>query len=88
MGSQTQCTKVFSDFEKIFSVYRAFNSKHFDKKKFSESFYFHGDTLKIRTLVISILFDSEDHCCLCDILLNNQLSIEIFVFILFKSYRF
>jgi hypothetical protein len=33
---------VISDFDEIFSVCRAFNSDHFDKKKFSKSFCFHG----------------------------------------------
>jgi hypothetical protein len=51
MGSQPQCTKVFSAFEEIFSVCRAFNSEHFDKKKFSKSFYFREDTLKILLLL-------------------------------------
>jgi hypothetical protein len=35
------------DLDEIFRVYRAFNSKHFDKKNFSKSCYFDRDTLKI-----------------------------------------
>jgi hypothetical protein len=31
MGSQARYAKVKIDFEEIFGVYRAFNSKHFDK---------------------------------------------------------
>jgi hypothetical protein len=31
-GSLTHCTKVITDFDEIFSVCKAFNSKHFDKK--------------------------------------------------------
>jgi hypothetical protein len=38
---------VISDFDEIFSVCRAFNSDHFDKKKFSKSFCFHGARPKI-----------------------------------------
>jgi len=32
MKSQPQCTKVIFDFDKIFSICRALNSKHFDKR--------------------------------------------------------
>jgi len=39
--------EMISDFDEIFSICRAFNSKHFDKKKFSKSFCFDGDILKI-----------------------------------------
>jgi hypothetical protein len=35
------------NFEKTFSVCRAFNSKYFDKKKFLKSAYFDGVRLKI-----------------------------------------
>jgi hypothetical protein len=40
-------TKIILNFEKTFSVCRAFNSKHFDKKKFLKSTYFDGVRLKI-----------------------------------------
>jgi hypothetical protein len=47
MGSQPWCTKIVSDFDETFSVYRAFNVEHFDKNKFQKSFCYHGDILKI-----------------------------------------
>jgi hypothetical protein len=47
MGSQPRCTKVFSDFDKIFSACKAFNYKHFDKKNFFKNFFFHRVRLKI-----------------------------------------
>jgi hypothetical protein len=46
-GISTALTKSFSDFNEIFSVDRALNSKHFDKKIFLKSFYFHREKLKI-----------------------------------------
>jgi hypothetical protein len=46
-GSQPRRTKVVSDFDKTFRVCRAFSSEYFDKKKFSESFCFDQDKLKI-----------------------------------------
>ncbi len=39
MGSQPRCTKVFSDFDKIFSACKAFNYKHFDKKISLKTFF-------------------------------------------------
>jgi hypothetical protein len=47
MGTQPRRTKVISNFDEIFKVYRAFNSKHLDKKKFLKSFCFHKNILKI-----------------------------------------
>jgi hypothetical protein len=38
MRFQPRYTKVISDFDKIFSVCRAFNSKQFDKKKIRKAF--------------------------------------------------
>jgi hypothetical protein len=35
------------NFEETFSVCKAFNSEHFDKKTFLKSAYFDGDRLKI-----------------------------------------
>jgi hypothetical protein len=35
-ASQPHCTKVVSDFEEIFSIGIALNSKHFDKKNFKK----------------------------------------------------
>jgi hypothetical protein len=46
-GSRPHRTKSFLDFFEIFSVDRAFNSKHFDKKKFLKSFCFHRENSKI-----------------------------------------
>jgi hypothetical protein len=46
-GSRPHRTKSFSDFNETFSVDRAFNSKHFDKKKFLKSFCFHREKFKI-----------------------------------------
>jgi hypothetical protein len=46
-GNSTTRTKVFSDFDKIFSAYKAFNYKHFDKKNFFKNFFFHRVRLKI-----------------------------------------
>ncbi len=40
MASQPRCTKVVSDFDEIFSVCRAFNSKHFDKKNIFKTLLF------------------------------------------------
>ncbi len=40
-------TKIILNFEKTFSVCRAFNSEHFHKKKLLTSAYFNGDKLKI-----------------------------------------
>jgi len=40
-------TKIILNFEKTFSVCRAFNSKHFDKKMFLKSAYFDEVRLKI-----------------------------------------
>jgi hypothetical protein len=40
MESQPWCTKVFSDFDAIFSVCRALNSKHFGKKFSLKTFVF------------------------------------------------
>ncbi len=40
-------TKRIVDFEKTFSVCKAFNSEHFDKKRFSKSVYFDRDKVKI-----------------------------------------
>jgi len=39
------------DFDETYSVCRAFNSKPFDKKKFSKSFCFDTDTVKILNAV-------------------------------------
>jgi hypothetical protein len=39
------------DFDETYSVCRAFNSKQFDKKKFSKSFCFDTDTVKILNAV-------------------------------------
>jgi hypothetical protein len=47
MRSQPRYIKMFSDFDEIFSVSRAFNSKHFDKKKILKSLCFHKNILKI-----------------------------------------
>ncbi len=46
-GISTTLTKSFSDFNETFSVDKAFNSKHFDKKIFLKSFCFHGEKLKM-----------------------------------------
>jgi hypothetical protein len=35
------------DFEKTFSICRAFNSEYFDKKRFLKSVYFDRDKVKI-----------------------------------------
>ncbi len=41
------CTKRIVDFEKTFSICRAFNSEYFDKKRFLKSVYFDRDKVKI-----------------------------------------
>jgi hypothetical protein len=46
-GISTTRTKVFSYFDKMFSVCRALNSKQFDKKIFFKSFCFHRERNKI-----------------------------------------
>jgi hypothetical protein len=46
-GSRPHRTKSISDFNETFSVDRAFNSKHFDKKSFLKRFCFHREKLKL-----------------------------------------
>jgi hypothetical protein len=46
-GSQPVYTKMITDFDEIFSVYRVFSCKCFDKNIFSDNFYFDGNSLKI-----------------------------------------
>jgi hypothetical protein len=46
-GVSTTRTKKFSNFDETFSVCRAFNSKHFDKKSFSNRLNFGGDKFEI-----------------------------------------
>jgi hypothetical protein len=46
MESQPRRTKVVLNFDEIFRVYRAFNSKHFDKK-FLKCFCFRKNKFKI-----------------------------------------
>ena len=39
--------EIISDFDEIFSICRAFNSKHFDKKEFPKGFCFDENMIEI-----------------------------------------
>jgi len=47
MESQPRRTKMAYNFDEVFSICRAFNSKHFDIKRILKRFYFHEDRFKI-----------------------------------------
>jgi hypothetical protein len=47
MGNRPVVQKFFSDFDKVFGICRALDSKHFHKKIFFQSFCFHREKLKI-----------------------------------------
>jgi len=44
---------MISNFDEIFSVYRAFDSVYFDKKIFSKAFCFYGASAEIASAVKS-----------------------------------